>query len=62
MGKMAERRRKKKKKKSKLAKLIKSLNFMKPRIPIPPPGCAFKSKKDYDRSENKKIIDGELDE
>lgn len=59
---MAERRRKKKKKKNKLAKLIKSLDFFKPRVPVPPTGSAFKSVKDYDRSNNKKIIDDGLDE
>ena len=62
MGKMSKRRRKKKKKKNSLAKFMESLSFFKPRMGITPVGYAFKSKKEYNRSENKKIIDNELDD
>lgn len=59
MGKMAKRRRRAKKKKS-LSKLIESLKKIKARIPTPPTGSAFKTKKDYDRKNNKKAIEKEL--
>jgi hypothetical protein len=62
MGKMSDRRRKKKKKLKKLANYMKSLISIRPRIPTPPTGSAFKSIKDYDRKQNKKAIDRELDE
>jgi hypothetical protein len=63
MGKMAKRRQKKKKAKKKLSELMNSGNFFqKPRVPVPPSTKAFKSKKDYDRSENKKVVEKELDE
>ena len=52
---------KKRRKRRKLSKLLKSLPKIKKRIPVPPPSKIFKSKKDYDRSENKKIIKKELD-
>jgi len=60
MGKMSCRRRKAKKMKNKLAKLMKSLIKIKPRIPVAPAGSRFKSKKDYDRKENNKVINKEL--
>ena len=60
MGKMSDRRRKAKKQKNKKAKMLKSLQLPKIRVPIPPVGSAFKSPKDYNRSENKKIIQKEL--
>ena len=53
---------KRNKKRRKLSKLTKELKPLKKRIPVPPVGHAFKTKKDYDRSENKKIIEKELDE
>lgn len=61
MGKMSSRRRKAKKMKNKLAKFMKSLIKIKPRIPVAPAGSRFKSKKDYDRKENKKVVQKELD-
>lgn len=30
------------------------------RIPIPRPGTSFKSKKDYRRKENRKVVDKEI--
>lgn len=62
MGKMAKRQRKKKKAKKKLAKFMESLSFIKPRAPVPPPGFSFKSKKDYDRRDNKKAVDKAMNE
>jgi len=56
MGKMSSRRRKASKAKKKFSKQLKSLDKPKMRIPVPPVGTAFKSKKEYNRSENKKII------
>lgn len=47
---------------NKTDKLLKLLKSIKPRIPIPRPGVAFKSKKDYNRSNNKKIIRQGLDD
>lgn len=61
MGKMSERRRKKRKKLQQLAKYMKSLFTIKPRIPVAPPSITFKTKKDYNRSQNKKTISKELD-
>ena len=52
----------KRRKRRKLSKLLKTLPELKKRIPIAPPNMAFKSKKDYNRSENKKAIKRELDE
>ena len=46
----------KKRKRRKLSKLLKSAKNPKKRIPIAPPRVVFKSKKDYDRKENKKIV------
>lgn len=60
MSKMSDRRRKAKKKQNKKRKALKSLNNIKSRIPVPPPGYSFKSKKDYNRQDNKKIVDREL--
>ena len=60
MGKSADRRRKAKKAKKKKAKLLKSLDTLKFRIPTPPPGFSFKSKKDYNRDDNRKAIDKSL--
>lgn len=34
---------------------------IKPRIPVAPPGFSMKTKKDYDRKNNKDIIKEELD-
>ncbi len=62
VGKMADRKRKIKKAKNKLAKFMKSLILIKPRIPVPPSGYSFKSDRDYDRRQNKKAIQKELDD
>lgn len=35
---------------------MKSLSLLKLRIPIPPIGSIFKTNKDYDRKQNKRII------
>lgn len=56
MSKMAKRRKKAKKNKKTIANLIKSLKNIKMRIPTPPPGISFKSIRDYNRRNNKKII------
>lgn len=56
---------KSKNKKGKIAnkdKLLKLLKSIRPRIPVPRPGVAFKSKKDYNRSDNKTIIRRELND
>ena len=60
MGKMADRRRKRKKNKKTISKLLESLKNITPRMLLPPIGSAFKSKKDYNRKDNKKIIKKEL--
>lgn len=63
MSKMAKRRQKKKKAKKKLSDLMKLGKFFnKPRVPVPPSTKAFKSKKDYKRSENKKVVEKALNE
>ncbi|MHA1675726.1 MAG: hypothetical protein ACTSU6_00955 [Candidatus Njordarchaeales archaeon] len=57
MGKMSDRRRKRKKNKvssSKLLELLQKITLIK--APTPPTGYAFKSKKDYDRKNNKKVV------
>lgn len=46
----------------KLSKLLKELPELKKRIPTPPPTKFFKSKKDYDRSQNKKVIEKQLND
>lgn len=60
MGKMSKRKRKASKAKKKFKEALNNLQTPKIRIPVPPVGSAFKSKKDYDRSNNKKIIEKEL--
>lgn len=50
----------KRSKRRKLSKLLKKLPEIKKRIPTPPPTKVFKSKKDYDRGRNKKVIEKEL--
>lgn len=62
MGKMAKRRRKMKKNKKTIPKLLESLKNIKVRVPVPPVGTAFKSKKDYSRKNNKKAVEEGLDE
>ena len=62
MSKMAKRRRKAKKNRKTIANLTKSLNNIKPRVPVPPPGSAFKSIRDYDRRSNKRAVKAGLDE
>lgn len=51
----------KKRKRRKLSKLLKSLPKVKIRIPIAPPGYSHKTKKDYDRRQNKKAVEREMD-
>jgi hypothetical protein len=51
----------KKRKRRKLSKLLKSVQKIKKRLPIAPPRLVFKSKKDYNRQENKKIARDSLD-
>ena len=57
MGKMTGRR-----KRRKLSKLLKSPKQLKKRIPTCKGGFAFKSKKDYNRAENKKVTKRDLNE
>lgn len=57
---MAKRRRKMKKCRKTLPKLLEILNNIKIRVPVPPVGAVFKSKKDYNRRNNKKIVEKEL--
>ena len=52
----------KRSKRRKLSKLLKSMKEIKKRIPTCKGGYAFKSPRDYDRKENKKIIDKELND
>ena len=51
----------KKKKRRNLSKLFKKFTPPKIRREIAPPTKVFKSIKDYDRSENKKIIERDID-
>lgn len=60
MGKMLNRRRKASKASKKRSKRLKTLASPKIRVPVPPVGTVFKSKKDYKRSDTKKIIEKEL--
>jgi len=60
---MAKKKRSKSDKRSKrrkLSKLLKKLEPIKSRKPTCKGGYAFKSKKDYNRSQNKKITEEEL--
>jgi len=50
----------KKSKRRKLSKLLNKLPEIKKRIPISPPTKVFKSIKNYNRSQNKKIVKKEL--
>lgn len=60
---MTNKPKNKKKLQKKLSKLMKiGKIFIKPRIPIPPPTKTFKSIKDYNRSNNKKIMENEFDD
>lgn len=52
----------KRSKRRKLSKLLKSMKEFKSRIPTCKGGFAFKSKKSYDRKENKKILDKETND
>jgi len=49
-------------KRRKLSKLLKSIKEIKIRIPTCKGGYVLKSKKDYDRSQNKKIIEKQLND
>lgn len=50
----------KKRKRRKLSKLLKEIPAFKKRIPTCKGGFSFKSKKDYNRNENKKIVKEEI--
>jgi len=52
----------KRNKRRKLSKLLKNIPELKQRIPTCKGGHAFKSKKDYNRKNNKKIIEKELND
>lgn len=52
----------KRSKRRKLSKLLKNIPDLKIRIPTSKGGYAFKSPKDYNRKENTKIIEKELNE
>ena len=49
-------------KRSKRRKLLKSIKEFKKRIPTCKGGYAFKSPRDYDRKDNKKVVDKELND
>lgn len=61
MGKKGSKSEKKRKRR-KLSKLLKELKPLKSRIPTCKGGFSFKSKKDYDRRENKKIVKEQLND
>lgn len=52
----------KRSKRRKLSKLLKSLKPVKKRIPTCKGGFSFKSRKDYNRKENKEIVRKELND
>ena len=52
----------KRSKRRKLSKLLKSMKEVKKRIPTCKGGFAFKSPKDYDRKDNKKAVEKELND
>ncbi len=62
MSKMAKRRRKAKKTRKTVSNLMKLLANIKPRVPVPPVGSSFASIKDYDRRDNKKAVQDEIDD
>jgi hypothetical protein len=62
MAKNKQSKSDKRNKRRKLSKLLKSIQDVKPRIPTCKGGHAFKSQKDYDRKNNKKIIEKELND
>ena len=62
MSKIAKRRRKAKKSRKTVSNMMKILENMKPRVPVPPVGSAFSSIKDYDRRDNDKAVEEGLDE
>ena len=62
MSKMAKRRRKAKKTRKTISNLLKQLENIKPRCPIPPVGTSFASIKDYRRRNNKKAVDEGLED
>lgn len=61
---MADRRRKAKKNKKTLSQLKQAVESIakNQKAPTPPPGFAHNSKKDYNRKDNKKIIEKALDD
>ena len=62
MSKSAKRRRKAKKNRKTISNLMKSLQNIKIRVPVPPVGTSFASIKDYNRTDNKKAVEDGLDE
>lgn len=62
MAKKKQSKSNKRSKRRKLSKLLKSIQTIKKRIPTSKGGFAFKSQKDYDRKQNKKIIEKELND
>lgn len=62
MAKKKQSKSDKRNKRRKLSKLLKNLEIPKKRLPTSKGGYAFKSKKDYDRKENKKIVEKELND
>jgi hypothetical protein len=62
MSKLAKQQRKAKKEANTLPKLMKLLENIKIRVLTPRPGTAFRSIKDYNRNNNKKIAKDGLDD
>lgn len=62
MAKNKKSKSQKRSKRRKLSKLLKELKPLKKRIPTCKGGFSFKSKKDYNRSENKKIVKEQLND
>lgn len=62
MGKMSKRRRKARKTRKTVSNLMKLLENIKLRVPVPPVGTSFASIKDYDRRDNKKAVEDGIDE
>lgn len=61
MAKNKSSKKNKRKKRRKLSKLLTSMKKVKLRIPTAKGGFPFKTKKDYNRSENRKIAQREVD-
>ena len=59
---MKKSKAKKRSKRRKLSKLLKKTQEVKKRIPTCKGGWSFKSPKDYNRKNNKKIVESELND